>query len=699
MTNAVATNLTEAANAVPTNALLQDLAMVMIVAGVVTMLFHRLRQPVVLGYILAGLIIGPHTPFFFLTHMQSVNTMAELGVVFLIFGLGLQFSLRTLKRVGATAFVASSLEILFMLWVGYRIGQWFGWARMDSLFLGAMLSITSTTIIVKTLTDLGLIKSPFAQLVFGIQIVEDTLGMTMIALLSGIAMTGVLQWDTAAKTAGVLVVFLSAVLVVGLLAVPPLVRHVTRYQSEEMLLVTALGLCFGVTLLAVRLGYSVALGAFLIGTIIGETREIGLIKRLMGPLRDMFSAVFFVAIGMMLDPALLVEHARAIVVIVAAVLVGKMAAFTAGTFVAGHNLQTALRVGTSMVPIGELSIIIASLGLYLGVISEFLYPIAVCVSVVTIFCSPYMIRASDPFVRWVERRAPPALVNYLNLYSQWVDRMRNTQPHNQARRMVRKWLMQAGLNVLLATAAFLTAVATGPLVGDRWPWAPVWLGGAKGVVWLLAAVVALPALIAAIRKLDATAMLLSEMAVSHAAAGRHAAAIRLIVSRTIFSTALVGLALWVMTISAAILPGGPALVVLLVLVAAVTLVFWRYMIQIHARAQVALRDLMVNTPPAGDEASVETVLPGLKELQTTTVRVESGSAVAGRLLREVELRTRTGAVAVAIDRDGHRVAHPGPDDELTAGDSVLLVGTPQQLEAARTLFGKRQEEKSAQKGA
>ena len=389
--------------------LLQDLAIVMIVAGVVTLLFHQLRQPVVLGYILAGLIIGPQLlPFPLIANEESIRTLGDLGVVFLMFGLGLQFSLRTLRAVGTTAFVAAALEIMVMLIIGYQLGQWFGWSRMDSLFLGAMLSITSTTIIVKTLADLGMLKAKFAPLVFGIQIVEDTLGMTLIALLSGLASTGELELHLLGGALVRTVVFLTAVLVVGLIAVPPLLRYVARFKSDEMLLVTVLALCFGVTLAAVKLGNSIVLGAFIIGTIIGEAREIGQIKLLSAPVRDMFSAVFFVTIGLRIEPQLLWQYAGPVVWISVAVVLGKTLAFSAGTFLSGHDPRTALRVGTCMVPIGELSFIIATLGLSLGVTSEFLYPIAVGVSAITMPLTPWLVRRADRLIAGLHRAAPAA---------------------------------------------------------------------------------------------------------------------------------------------------------------------------------------------------------------------------------------------------------------------------------------------------
>src|SRR5258708_29922184 len=306
-------------------AFLQDLAVVMIVAGLVTVLGHRFKQRVVLGYIIAGVIIGPHPPPVPLIHdEETVNTLAQLGVVLLMFSLGLEFSLRKLRQVGGAAFIAALLEILLMIWVGYEIGRWFGWSTMDSIFLGAILSISSTTIIVKTLADLGKSKAPFAQLIFAILIIEDVLAIAMIALLSGIAMTGALRLEEVALTIGKLALFLVAALVAGLLAVPRLLGYVARFKSNEMLLITVLGLCFGFSLLAVKLGYSVALGAFLIGAVIAEAREIHRIEALIEPVRDMFSAIFFVAIGLLIEPKMLVVYWLPIVVITLAVMIGKI---------------------------------------------------------------------------------------------------------------------------------------------------------------------------------------------------------------------------------------------------------------------------------------------------------------------------------------------------------------------------------------
>jgi K+:H+ antiporter len=280
---------------------------------------------VVLGYLVAGIIIGPHTPPFQLIHDEdAIATLAELGVVFLMFSLGLEFSIRKLARVGATAVVAALAEIVLMLWLGYEIGRWFGWGTMDAVFLGAMLAISSTTIIVKALDELGMKRERFAQLIFGILIVEDILAIGMIALLSGIAATGTLAAGAVLATLGQLALFLVVALVVGILAVPRLLAHVARFRRDEMLLITVLGLCFGFCLLVVQLGYSLALGAFVIGAVMAESRQLAAIERLTAPLTDMFSAIFFVAIGLMIDPRVLAQYAVPIAVITVAVVVGKV---------------------------------------------------------------------------------------------------------------------------------------------------------------------------------------------------------------------------------------------------------------------------------------------------------------------------------------------------------------------------------------
>ena len=671
----------------------------MIVAGLVTVVCHLLRQPVVLGYLVAGVIIGPHTSIpVFVRERHTVEMMAELGVILLMFSLGLHFSLRKLAAVGATAFVAAALEILLMMLIGYGMGRWFGWGRMDSIFLGAVLSISSTTIITKALADLGLMKERFAELIFGILVVEDILAIAMLAVLSGVAKTGSLAVGEVAATFGGLGVFLTSVMVFGLLAVPPLLRYVNKFRSNEMLLVAALGLCFGVSLLAVKLGYSVALGAFLIGAIVAEAREQGKVAALVEPVRDMFSALFFVAIGMLIDPRMLLEHWRPIAFITGAVVVGKVITCSFGAFVAGNDLRTSLRVGMGLAQIGEFSFIIASLGLTLKVTSDFLYPVAVTVSALTTLFTPYLIRASDGVTRGMLWLAPRGVVAYVELYSRWMsERQKRGREADSVRvgKLLRRWVLQIALNGVLAAAVL--AVASGVANDGRSVPAlrrlPYWTGGPNTIVWLAAMVLVLPLLIVSVRKLRATAIVVAEMMVRTSEAGPSTPAVRGMIGHTILVTGFVILGLSVLLMSSAFLPPGPVLVSLVLWGAGLGLLLWRRFERMYIKAQAVLTETLTRPPePAhGHGHSAETrpaapLPPLLREAELETVVVSAESVAAGKLIRELHLRRRTGASVVGIERGGESIVNPGPDEELLPDDGVLLLGTRHQLEAARPLL-------------
>jgi monovalent cation:H+ antiporter-2, CPA2 family len=666
---------------------LQDLAIVMIVAAVVSLLFRQLKQPVVLGYILAGVIIGPHTPPFpLIADEEAIKTLAELGVIFLMFALGLEFSLRKLREVGATALIAATLEILLMVWAGYELGRVFGWGQMDSVFLGAILSISSTTIIIKALEELGKTKEKFAQIVFGILIVEDILAIVMIALLSGFATTGAFTPAEIGTTIARLCAFLGVLLVAGLIAVPRLLNYVASFKSNEMLLITVVGLCFGVSLLAVKLGYSVALGAFLIGAIIAEARQIVKIEALMHPVRDLFSAVFFVSIGLLIDPALLVKYAGHIVVITAVVIVGKVFTCSLGPFIAGYDQRSSLRVGMGLAQIGEFSFIIAALGLSLKVTSEFLYPIAVAVSVLTTLTTPYLIRWSDSMVAWFDRVAPRSVVGLLETYTSWVGRLRESRSESPVGPMLRKWGWQIALNLLLASAIFISAVAVRGKAMEWWPTVPGGLNGLKALLWLVAMVSSLPLLIASFRKLQAMAMLISEVSVTREAAGEKTVPMRAIVSGTIVAVGCGGLLLFVLVLSSAILPSRNALIVAGLLVVVAAVILWRWFIRLYSRAQIALRETMEQQPKAHN-VQEPTPLPALlHEASLQMVPIGEHSAAAGKLIGELRLRTETGASIVGIERASQNVINPGPDEEIIAGDRVLLLGSRQQLESAEILL-------------
>jgi len=560
---------------------IQDLAVIMLIAGIVTVLFHRLKQPVVLGYIVAGVIIGPHTPPFALVRDEpTINVLAELGVVFLLFSLGLEFSLRKLARVGVTAVVAALAEIILMIWIGYMIGGLFGWKPMDALFLGAILAISSTTIIVKALDELRMKRERFAQLIYGILIVEDILAIGMIALLSGIALTGSASAGHVLATVGKLALFIVVALMVGLLIVPRLLGYVARFNSNEMFLITVLGLCFGFCLVVVRLDYSIALGAFVIGAIMAESRQLRTIERLIEPIRDMFSAIFFVAIGLLLDPKALVAYAGPIAVITAAVVVGKVLSCGLGAFVAGQDGRTAMRVGMGLAQIGEFSFIIASLGVTLKVTSGFLYPIAVAVSAVTTFLTPYLIRLSDPLSAGIAAAL-----------------LRSIQPQGdraELARIVRRSVLQVLVNFALVAAIFL---AGGYVAAKFTPTLGALMTDERirnAAVWGAALIVSLPFLVAAYRKLGALSLLLAELGVKPELAGQYTDRARRVVAEIIPIAALVVIMLLIAALSASILPPAELLVLVLSLAAGLVALLWRWFVKLHARLQIALRETLAD---------------------------------------------------------------------------------------------------------
>jgi len=417
---------------------IQDLAVIMLIAGFISVLFYRLKQPVVLGYIIAGVIIGPSTPpFSFIHDQETINTLAQLGVVFLMFSLGLEFSLRSLSKVGFVATFTALAEIILMMWLGYEIGQFFGWRTIDSIFLGAILAISSTTIIVKALQELGFKNEEFVKLIYGVLIVEDVLAIAIIGILSSIAISGSVNVTDVIFTLGELLIFIVVTLVVGILIIPKVISYVNNFKNDEMLLITVLALCFGFCLFVIQLEYSIALGAFIIGAIIAETKQLKHIARLVEPLRDMFSAIFFVSVGLLLNPNIVVKYIIPILVITFAVVIGKIVSCSLGTLLSGRDGKTSLRVGMGLAQIGEFSFIIASLGLSLKVTSDFLFPIAVAVSVITTFLTPYLIRFSDPLADCIAKLLPPGVSNVFNLYSNWMQLIHPETRGQRIRKVVR----------------------------------------------------------------------------------------------------------------------------------------------------------------------------------------------------------------------------------------------------------------------
>ena len=659
----------------------------MVFAAVAIIVFQRLNQPVVLGYILVGLIIGPHTPpYALVTDQHTIETLAELGVVLLMFSLGLHFNLRSLAAVGGTAVVAACLEITIMIGVGFGIGQAFGWSNMDSLFLGAILSISSTTIIIKVLQGLGKTKERFAELIFGILIVEDIAAIALLALLSGIASTGSLSFNDVMHTILMLSLFLVVVVLFGLLAVPRLLHYVARFKSYEMMLVTVLGLCFGVALLAHKFGYSVALGAFLIGAVVSEARESSRISELVEPVRDMFSAVFFVAVGMLIQPAMVLEYLVPILVISVAVVLGKIVTCSLGAFVSGNDTKTSIQVGFGLAQIGEFSFIIASLGLTLGVTSDFLYPIAVTVSAITTLLTPYLIRSSGRASSMLLKFAPGSIGQSMTLYDRGRTAPDRSKSNLATRRLLRRWTLQVGLNLLLIVGLMVVAGALSDYDHAWMPPLPDWTGGPKTVFWFTAILLALPLLVPLFFKLKAISLYMAELSLSESA--RTDYTLRALLANLILVAMCLVVSLLILGLSWAMLPPWPILVVQAVIVVLVLALLWRHFVRVYAGAQVTLLDVL-SSEPQPEVENRERLATLLEAAELATVAIPEGARAVGKLIRELSVRSHSGASIVGIERGGNSIINPDPHEELQAGDHVLLIGQGNQLVVAEELLTSR----------
>ena len=399
--------------------IITDLAMILLVAGVTTILFKKINQPLVLGYIIAGFITGPNFVFF-PTVADKVNVQAwsEIGVIFLLFALGLEFSFYKLKKVGSTAFVSTAVIIFSMLFVGYGVGQLLGWSHMDSIFLGGMLSMSSTAIIIKAFDDLQLREKSFTEVVFGVLIVEDIAGIAMMVILATIAVaTSGISTVELALSVGRLVFFLVLWFVAGMYLIPTFFKKAQKLMTDETLVVVSIGLCLGMVYLATSLGFSSALGAFIMGSLIAEAPNAEHIEHLVSPIKDLFGAVFFVSVGMMVNPALLLNYAVPVAVLVATTILGQLFFSTCGVLAAGQKLHTAVLCGFSLTQIGEFSFILATLGMNLGVTSDFLYPIIVAVSVITTFTTPFFINAAEPAYAKLVSILPQRFLDWLERYT------------------------------------------------------------------------------------------------------------------------------------------------------------------------------------------------------------------------------------------------------------------------------------------
>ncbi|MDP3467931.1 MAG: cation:proton antiporter [Daejeonella sp.] len=436
--------------------LIEDLALILIVAAVTTLLFRRIKQPLVLGYIIAGFLVGPHlsiTPT--VVDTTNVKTLAEIGVIFLLFSLGLEFSFKKLVRVGGAASITGLIGIVFITVAGYLLGRWMEWSFMDSLFLGGMLASSSTTIIIKAFDELGVKTKQFAQVVFGILIVEDIVVILLMVLLSTIAITNQFEGSEMLFTVAKLIFFLILWFIAGIFLLPTFLRKAKSLLDDETLLILAVGLCLGMVIVARQAGFSAELGAFIMGSILAETTKAEKIEHLVKPIKDLFGAVFFVSVGMLIDPVAIMENRWAILWVTLLILFGRFFSSTMGALLSGQPLKQSIQVGMSLAQIGEFAFIVASLGLALGVTSNFLFPVAVGVSVITTFTTPYRIKYSEKLYELIARILPATWIENLSNYS---SSTQNIQAESNWKKVFSSYLKIAVTNGIILLAMMLLSI-------------------------------------------------------------------------------------------------------------------------------------------------------------------------------------------------------------------------------------------------
>ena len=431
--------------------LIEDLALILVVAGIVTLVFKKLKQPLVLGYIVAGFLVSPHMPYIMsVVDKGDIHTWADIGVMFLLFSLGLDFSFKKILKMGMAPVIAALTIIFSMMTLGILVGHSFGWNRMDCIFLGGMLAMSSTTIIYKAFDDLGLRQQRFASLVMSVLILEDVLAIVMMVMLSAIASGNNPDGGEMLGSILKIVFFLVLWFVVGIFLIPLFFRKTRKLMNSETMVIVALGLCCLMAVLSTKVGFSSAFGAFVMGSIIAETVEADKIIKLVEPVKNLFGAIFFVSVGMLVEPKVLVDYAIPILVLVLTILLGQGIFGTAGFMLSGQSLKNAMRCGFSMAQIGEFAFIIASLGLSLGVIGKFLYPVVVAVSVITTFLTPYMIRFAEPCYNHIEKRLPKKWVRRMNHVGN--AHQNSTEEENAWKVLLRKMLINTAIYGILSTA-------------------------------------------------------------------------------------------------------------------------------------------------------------------------------------------------------------------------------------------------------
>ncbi len=654
-------------------ALISDLALILISAGVITLLFKWLKQPLVLGYIVAGLLAGPYIRIFpTVVDVENINLWAEMGVVFLLFALGLEFSFKKLMNVGSTAFITAITEVVTMLIVGYLIGHVLGWSTMNSIFLGGMLSMSSTTIIIKAFDDLGLRSRRFTGIVFGTLVVEDLVAIIMMVLLSTMAVSQEFAGEEMIGSVLKVAFFLVLWFLVGIFVIPALLKKVKRLMNDETLLVIALGLCLGMVVVATKTGFSAALGAFIMGSILAETVEAERIEHIIKPVKDLFGAIFFVSVGMLVDPAVLVQYALPVILITVVTIFGKAFFSSFGVLLSGQPLKTSIQSGFSLAQIGEFAFIIAALGVSLKVLDEFVYPIIVAVSVITTFTTPYFIRFSGSFAKWLYGVLPDGVRDFLDRYS---SATKTINHESDWQKLLKQYAGKILIHAVLLTAILLLSTRViHPLLLERFPGMKAWGSVVMSTVTLLLMVPFLSGLVA--NKYNSPELFMRLWKADRYNHGRLVALVLFRVFVAIFFVAVVLIKYHQMQYSFG--------VIIAVGVLALIVLFRRDLNQ-YARLEAHFLTNLNRREEADRKrnplkTSFNNQLSD-KDIHLAAVTVSPLSPYVGKSLAELPLRRDFGVSVVEIVRGDCKIYIPKGTEHLYPQDKVVVVGTDEQLKA------------------
>lgn len=655
--------------------LIADLALILISASIITLLFKWLKQPLVLGYIVAGLLAGPYVHIFpTVGDIANINIWAEIGVVFLLFALGLEFSFKKLINVGSTAFITATTEVISMLLIGYMVGYLLGWGTMNSIFLGGMLSMSSTTIIIKAFDDLGLRSQRFTGIVFGTLVVEDLIAILMMVLLSTMAVSKDFVGEELLVSVLKVVFFLILWFLIGIFILPAFLKKAKKLMNNETLLIVSLGLCLGMVVLATYTGFSAALGAFIMGSILAETVEAEHIEHIIQPVKDLFGAIFFVSVGMLVNPAVLVEYAWPVIIITLVTIIGKAIFSSLGVLLSGESLNISIKSGFSLAQIGEFAFIIAGLGVSLKVLDPFISPIIVAVSVITTFTTPYFIRLANPFAEWLYKVLPPKVQEMLARYASG----KKTVNHDSDwKKLLKNIVGRVIIYSVLLTAIWLLSVKTlYPAVSELFTPVTIWVNLAMCLATLLLMTPFLWALIS--NKYNSSAIFLKLWEDENYNHGRLVALVLFRVSVAIFFISAVVISYFHLNIGIG--------VVIAVAVVALILILREDLTQYSRLETHFLTNLNLREEVAKKHHPLKTSFKSEfnnKDIELTSVLVSPYSRYIGKSLGELSFRQEFGVNVVAIVRGNLKIYIPKSSERIYPQDKLAVVGTDQQLQKFR----------------